>query len=149
MEKTKSQGKTKRDLFTDLVLEVFRLNGQLLAEGDRLTAEFGLTSARWQVMGAIDGEAIPVVQIAHKMGLKRQSVQRLVDVLADEGLVEFRENPHHQRAKLVQLTDEGHKKLEQIEQIQREWANSIANGLDVEQIRNTINLLQQLRTRLQ
>jgi hypothetical protein len=32
--------------FTDLVLEVFRLNGRLLAAGERLTKPHGLTSAR-------------------------------------------------------------------------------------------------------
>jgi hypothetical protein len=37
---------------TDLVLEVFRLNGRLLAAGDRLSKTVGLTSARWQVLGA-------------------------------------------------------------------------------------------------
>lgn len=136
-------------LFTELVLEIFLINGQLLAAGDRLTADLGLTSARWQVIGAIGNDAIPVVQIANKMGLRRQSVQRLVNVLADEELIEFRVNPRHQRAKLVQLTDVGRKKLTQLEKIQSEWADSVANGLDVEQIRNTINLLQQLRMRLQ
>ena len=41
------------EALTGLVLAVFRLNGQLLAAGDRLVADLGLTSARWQVLGAI------------------------------------------------------------------------------------------------
>lgn len=146
---TKSSANTSSALFSELVLEIFRANGQLLAVGDRLTADLGLTSARWQVIGAIAGDAIPVAQIAHKMGLKRQSVQRLVNVLAEEGIVEFRHNPHHQRAKLVQLTDVGHQKLEQISQIQNEWADSVADGLEIQQLNDAIHLLQQIRTRLQ
>ncbi|MDH3233798.1 MAG: MarR family transcriptional regulator, partial [Alphaproteobacteria bacterium] len=38
---------------TALILETFRLNGRLLAAGDRLVGDLGLTSARWQVLGAI------------------------------------------------------------------------------------------------
>jgi hypothetical protein len=34
--------------FTELILEVFRLNGLLLEAGDRLTHPVGLSSARWQ-----------------------------------------------------------------------------------------------------
>src|ERR671932_2222211 len=90
-----------------LALEVFRLNGALIAAGDALVAPLGLTSARWQVMGAV-AEAhggLPVAGIARNMGLVRQSVQRLADELAGEGILRFAPNPHHRRAKLVQLTE--------------------------------------------
>ena len=145
---TKSSSNDAIALFSELVLEVFRVNGKLLAVGDRLTADLGLTSARWQVMGAIGNDAIPVGQIARKMGLKRQSVQRLVNVLADEGIVEFRDNPHHQRAKLVQLTDAGHQRLEQISHIQNEWAGRVSDGLEIQQLRDAIHLLQDIQARL-
>jgi len=59
--------------FTELILETFRFNGRLLAAGDRLTKPFK-PSARWQVLGAIEQKPLPVAQIAHNMGLARQSV---------------------------------------------------------------------------
>ncbi len=92
-----------------LVLEVFRLNGALIAAGDTLVAPLGLTSARWQVLGAITeaGGGLPTAGIARNMGLTRQSVQRVVDDLSTLGFVRFAPNPHHKRAKLVQLTPEG------------------------------------------
>jgi DNA-binding transcriptional ArsR family regulator len=76
--------------FSDLNVETFRLNGRLLLAGDRLTKGLGLTSARWQVMGALrsSGE-ITVSHIARNMGLQRQSVQRTVDLLEQEGLVKL------------------------------------------------------------
>ena len=63
---------------TGLVLEVFRLNGELLDAGNRLTKPFGLTSARWHVMGAIDlaGSPLTVAQIARRMGLALSDVRR-------------------------------------------------------------------------
>ncbi|CAH2599438.1 MarR family transcriptional regulator [Rhodovastum atsumiense] len=92
-----------------LVLEVFRLNGALIAAGDALVAPLGLTSARWQVMGAVVEArgSLPVAGIARTMGLVRQSVQRIADELAEEGILRFVPNPHHRRAKLMQITDKG------------------------------------------
>ena len=92
---------------TALILETFRLNGRLLAAGDQLVGDLGLSSARWQVLGAIEEAPLPVAQIARDMGLTRQSVQRLADVLEAAGLVEYAVNPNHRRAKLVRLSNQG------------------------------------------
>src|SRR5262249_31482364 len=96
-------------VLTDLILEVFRLNGRLLAVGDGLAAPVGLTSARWQVLGAMALAVTPqpVANIARNMGLTRQAVQRTVNELAAEGFVTFEANRHHRRAKLVVLTKQG------------------------------------------
>ena len=98
-----------RDAVTDLVLEVFRLNGELIAMGDAMVAEIGLTSARWQVLGAIalSNTPLPIAQIARNMGLTRQAVQRVANELEAEGFVRFAPNPHHQRAKLCPAHAQG------------------------------------------
>ena len=44
---------SKGDATTRVILATFRLNGLLLDAGDRLGAAEGITSARWQVLGAI------------------------------------------------------------------------------------------------
>lgn len=74
------------EAFTALVLETFKVNGRLLATGDRMTRPVGQTSARWQVLGAIEHEALTVAAIARAMGLARQSVQRTADLLESEGM---------------------------------------------------------------
>src|SRR5215472_15915090 len=99
------------EAFTDLVLEVFRANGRLLTAGDRLVVPAGLTSARWQVLGAVEASPLSVAGIARAMGLARQSVQRIADLPAAEGIVAFRDNPAHRRAKLVTPTPRGHEVL--------------------------------------
>lgn len=137
------------EITTNLILAVFRVNGLLLAAGDRLTRELRLTSARWQVMGTLDGNALTATQIAREMGLKRQSVQRLVDVLAEEGIVAFEPNPLHRRAKLIRLTELGKHKYEQISQIQARWVNDLSRGLDPAQLESTIELLRDIEQRLQ
>lgn len=135
--------------FTELVLEVFRLNGQLLATGDRLSAPHGLTSARWQVLGAIDQTPLTVSEIGRAMGLTRQSVQRTVDLLATEGLVTLMPNPNHKRARLVGFTPDGRKRFDQITAVQRAWARETAAGLSAENLAVATRLLQTLRQRLE
>jgi DNA-binding MarR family transcriptional regulator len=134
---------------TGLILETFRVNGLLLAAGDRLTSEFGLSSARWQVMGAIEEAPLPVAQIARNMGLTRQAVQRVANVLADEGLTEFAENPDHRRAKLVSLTVAGRAVLEKINRRQIEWSNRLAEEQDPAEIEAALGVMQSFHRRLQ
>lgn len=117
---------------TDLVLSVFRLNGALLAAGDTLVRDLGLTSARWQVLGAIalEGTPLTVAQIARRMGLARQSVQRVANDLGALGLLAFRDNPDHRRAKLLSLTEKGSAVYAEAETRQIAWANTLGKGLD-------------------
>ncbi|ROZ98331.1 MarR family winged helix-turn-helix transcriptional regulator [Gordonia sp. OPL2] len=94
-------------LLSDTALTVFRLNGQFLALAEELARPAGLTATRWQVLGAVLQRPLTVSDIARAMGITRQSVQRTADLLADDGLLEFRDNPHHRRAKLVVATESG------------------------------------------
>ena len=82
-EQTKRQG----GAFAELVIEVFRLTGQLLQAGDELAKPVGLTSSRWQVLGVVEHAPASVAHVAREMGLSRQSVQRTADLLAEDGLV--------------------------------------------------------------
>ncbi len=134
--------------FTGLIIETFRLNGELLAAGDELCADLGLTSARWQVMGAIGEGPLPVAHIARNMGLTRQAVQRVADELAREGFIAFADNPHHRRAKLAGLTAKGRASLDEVNQRQAAWANRIAAGLDPAAIEAAASLAETLRRRL-
>ena len=67
----------KGPVFTSIVLEIFKLSGLLISEGDEMSREFGLTSARWKIMGAIQlaGSPQTVPQIARSMGLTRKRVR--------------------------------------------------------------------------
>jgi DNA-binding MarR family transcriptional regulator len=139
------------DALTELMLETFRLNGRLLAAGDRLVAPLGLTSARWQVLGAVAmaGRAEPVAHIARDMGLTRQSVQRIVDAMAAEGLVAFAENPHHRRAKLVALTERGRAAYDAAILQHVGWSNALAEGWSADEIAGATVVMKALRARLE
>jgi len=136
---------------TNVVLELFRLNNRMLNAGDRLVADLGLTSARWQVMGTIvaAARAQPVAWLARDMGGNRQNVQRIVNDLAAEGLVAFQPNPHHRRAQLVVLTDKGRDTYSAAMNVQTPWINRLADGLRVADIETTREVIATLRRRLE
>jgi DNA-binding MarR family transcriptional regulator len=139
------------EALTGLILEIFKANGRLLAAGDRLAGPIGLTSARWQVLGAIALAASPqpVSNLARNMGLTRQAVQRSVNELAAEDFVAFDENPHHQRAKLVVLTKKGHAAYEAVSRLQVPWANALASELPAKDLAAAARVLAVLTRRLE
>lgn len=135
---------------TQLIREVFRFNGTLIAAGDKLVSDIGLTSARWQVMGAIASSETPkpVAWIAQDMGLSRQAVQRVVNDLLKAGLVETQTNPYHARANYVVLTKEGMLRVKQAGERQAKWVEKLAQGFEVSDIKNASELLETAAKRL-
>ncbi|MGW0431217.1 MarR family winged helix-turn-helix transcriptional regulator [Micromonospora sp. NPDC003197] len=134
---------------SELVIEVFRANGLLLASGDGLARPAGLTSARWQVLGVVDHEPSTVSEVARVMGLTRQSVQQTADALARDGLVRFEENPRHRRAKLIAITARGRVALDYVEQRQAEWSNRIAERATLDELRAATRTLRELARQLE
>lgn len=127
----------ERTALTELVLKVFRINGQLLAIADAITEGTGLTAARWQVLGAVLRGPLTVADIARAMGLTRQSVQRLADVLVDEGLCAYADNPAHRRAKLLAPTAAGWAAIDRIRPIQEAWARRVTAAVGDGELRTT------------
>ena len=139
-----------RRSLTDLILDVFRLNGALLASGDALVGDLGLTSARWQVLGAIalSPVPLPVAHLARNMGLTRQAVQRSVDEMRDDGLVRLDPNPHHKRAMLVAMTERGETAFRAAMERQEVWADDLTAGQSRENVEAASALLRELQRRL-
>jgi DNA-binding MarR family transcriptional regulator len=136
---------------TQVVLETFRVNGLLLAAGSRLAAREGLSTARWQVLGAVAlaGRPLTVPQIARRMGLTRQAVQASVNRLAAEALVEARDNLDHRRSPLIALTERGSQKYAAIDQRQGHWINELSAGLTTIDLAAAARVLHELGDRLE
>jgi len=132
-------------------LDLFRTNSLMLAAGDRLVAELGLTSARWQILGAIAAaeRPEPVAWLARDMGAARQNVQRIVNDLNAEGLVEFASNPHHRRAQLVVLTQKGRRAFDAAMELATPWLNALSDGLSVDDVAAFHRVLATLRRNLE
>jgi DNA-binding MarR family transcriptional regulator len=135
----------------DLIVEVFRLNGLLIATADKLVSRFGLTGARWQVLGAIVMSGTPetVARLARNMGLTRQSVQRVVNEMVAEGMLAFRDNPHHQRAKLVEMTRKGEAAFAAALELQEPWVRGLSAGISKKRLVDTRDVLAAIGKRLE
>ncbi|MFN8441742.1 MAG: MarR family transcriptional regulator [Caldilineaceae bacterium] len=112
--------------------------------GDRITRSIGQSSARWQVLGRIGYRPQTVAQMARDMGHARQSVQRVADVLAQEGLVSYINNPKDRRSQLLELTPLGKETLAAIYEINASWSNSVITKFDPEQLIGIANALEQI-----
>jgi DNA-binding MarR family transcriptional regulator len=132
------------DVLTDVVLRTFRLNGQLLAAAETMARPAGLTAAWWQVLGAVLRGPLPVSGIARDMGLTRQSVQRIADLLVDRGLAEYLPNPAHRRAKLLRPTEDGWAAIGRLRASQHAFANRISAAVGERDLRHVLRTMDKL-----
>lgn len=146
-----SQRTPAGDALSNLMLDLFRANSLILTSGDRLVARLGLTSARWQALGAIvqAERPQPVAWLARDLGANRQNVQRIINDLHMEGLVAFETNPHHRRAQLVVLTDKGRCTFQAAMALQAPWVNRLSEGLSVKDLKAVRRVVTALRSRLE
>jgi DNA-binding MarR family transcriptional regulator len=131
-------------LLTDVIITTFRLNGRLMELAQRLAAEGGLTAAWWQVLGGVLDEPRTVAEIGRRMGMTRQGVQRVADLLVERGLAEYRPNPNHRRAKLLACTEAGYWAIRRITHGQVPWANRIGAEVGARELRSALATMRRL-----
>lgn len=138
----------KTETLSQIAVSVFRLNGELIEWGNHLARPLGITSARWQVLGAIDmcprSSPPNIPQIGATMGITRQGVLKQINLLVQEGLVEALPNPHHKRSPLYRLTEEGSRILQQLHTQWEAHLASILSDLGTEDLETTQRVLTTL-----
>jgi DNA-binding MarR family transcriptional regulator len=135
-------------VFIDVMFEIFRLYGRIMRAGDRMGKPVGITGSRWQILGPLQHRKATVSDIARHMGLQRQSVQRTIDVLRREGLVEMVDNPNHRRAKHAVLTAKGWGAIREANKVRDEWIRRTALGIADSEFEAAYVFLRRLRKRL-
>ncbi len=131
-----------------LMDETSRLNHQFVHTSERANRSTGLSHARWLTMTMIAERPFTVAQIARRLGLARQSVQRTADLLVSEGLVELHHNPDHRRAKLLSLTAGGRLTLEGAQRVQARWTERVAAAVESEEVETAVELMRTVRDQL-
>lgn len=138
-----ADGKGKE--IAELMLEVARCFFRIRALGQKtglITSWGGGAFGLMRSLALLGPLTVP--QIAEMRPTSRQRMQRLADELAGEGLVEFIDNPNHQRSKLVQLTPKGDARYrEQNTQLQL-IASTLCADLGERDIRNTREIMRRL-----
>jgi len=104
--------------------------------------------ARWEVLMAI-GSGRTVPQIARRMGMARQSVQRIADLLAEARLVRFEANPDHRRSPILRPTEEGSRLRERLERQLRGWEQTVEELVEAEDLETALMVLRAIRSGLE
>jgi DNA-binding MarR family transcriptional regulator len=97
-----------------IIADIYELAGRFRDYGEAVAQTVGQTQARWQVMSAASDRPYTVPQIARVLGVTRQNVQRIADLLVAEGSAEYRDNPDHRASPHLILTKRGRAALDQL-----------------------------------
>ena len=86
--------------------------------------------------------------IAREMGLARQSVQRIADILVERGLADYRDNPAHRRAKLLVPTESGRAAIGRIGPLHADAAGRLAAIFGEKALADAVDTLRTLSAAL-
>ena len=131
-------------LLTDVALTTFRLNARLMDVAQELAVAGGLTAAWWQVLGGVLDQPRSVAEVGRRMGMTRQGVQRVADLLVERGLAEYRANPAHRRAKLLACTEAGYWAIRRISLVQQPFADRVGGAVGPDRLQEALATMQSL-----
>lgn len=129
-----------------LMADVYEVAGASRRSSEDLAVTTGQTAARWHVLSVVSEEALSVAASARRLGLARQSVQRVVNDLRVDDLVHLQPDPADRRAPLVALTERGRAVFAELQATsERDRVRLLeASGLsasDLQQARSTLRAL--------
>ena len=93
--------------YRELIADVYELAGRSRGSSDEFAGRHDQTAARWHILSVVSEGPHTVPRIADRLGLTRQSIQRVVDGLVVDRLVVLVDNPNHRRSRLVVITARG------------------------------------------
>jgi DNA-binding MarR family transcriptional regulator len=129
---------------TSLIVPVIRLEAYFSRAGETIATSGGQTLARWLVLETVGEAPATVAQIARGLVYTRQSVQRVADLLEQDGLTQYALNPAHQRSQLVRITSLGRKTLSTIKHAQRVWADRVGSEIGEAELRQASSVVDNL-----
>ena len=98
---------------------------------DEKLRPLGYGTARMEALSTIKRSPEPSAQIAiaKRIGIEGPTLTRMLDTLEAEGLVVRRADPTDRRTKLIELTEEGERALEEIHAVAHEFRASVLDGM--------------------
>ena len=138
-----------RALLPIIVADVYELAGRFRDYGETVARTLGQTQARWQVMSAASGRPQTVPQIARVLGVTRQNVQRIADLLVTEGAAHYQDNPDHRGSPHLTLSRHGRASLHQLTKAASGYHARLARELSLSDVLAIQRGLRRLREALE
>ena len=144
-------GQELLDPISRLALHVFRAQQSLSSAGDALTAQWGMTSSKWKVLGAVELSDKPPTasEIGRIMGMTRQAATKQIGMLVNHGLLTSHDNPSDARAAVYTLSPEGKATYIAISGAWAKHVEVMRASLSDKGINRALNLLEQLEVQLE
>src|SRR5665647_895333 len=110
------------------IMDVARM---LRTYADQLARQFSISRAQWGVLVRLDrSEGLKQSELAEILDLQPISLTRLLDRLAESGLIERRADPNDRRANRLFLMPAAHPLLEQLGELGKDMMETVLEGLD-------------------
>jgi MarR family transcriptional regulator, transcriptional regulator for hemolysin len=137
---------SKNREFGFILNDVARL---LRTYADHKAAQFGMTRAQWAVLVRLDRfEGLNQSELAEMLDLQPITLTRLLDKLADSGLIERRPDPDDRRAKRLFLTPAARPVLEHLSTVGEDIMAAVVAGLKPQAVEQMIAQLAVTRDNL-
>lgn len=128
------------------ITDVARL---LKTYADQRARQYGMTRAQWAVLFRLDrSEGLKQSELAEILDLQPITLTRLLDRLAENGLIERRADPNDRRANRLFLTPAARPLLERLSILGEDMMGIVLAGLDAKAVERLLADLGTLRENL-
>lgn len=125
------------------IMDVARM---LRTYADQRARQFGISRAQWTVLVRLDrSEGLKQSELAEILDLQPISLTRLLDRLAENGLIERRPDPHDRRANRLYLTPAARPLLVELADLGHEMMDTVLEGFDAganERLLSALNVMR-------
>ncbi|MGA2565593.1 MAG: MarR family transcriptional regulator [Pseudolabrys sp.] len=116
---------------------------------DQRARQFGISRAQWAVLIRIERtEGLKQSELAELLDLQPISLTRLLDRLADNGLIERRADPNDRRANRLYLKPAAKPLLGRLTELGADMMETVLEGLDAKSIDRMLSELGMLKDNL-
>ena len=128
------------------IMDVARM---LRTYADQRARQFGISRAQWTVLIRIDRtEGLKQSELADILDMQPISLTRLLDRLAENGLIERRADPNDRRANRVYLKPAARPMLEQLAALGTDMMTTVLDGLDTRTVERMLSDLGLIKDNL-
>ena len=96
------------------------------------------------MLGAVLDESLPVAEIARRVGLTRQSVQRVANNVVAQDWAHRQPNPGRRGQNLLVLTPKGRQAVAALAKEQHAWANTVGQEIGEKELKILGTLISRL-----
>jgi MarR family transcriptional regulator, transcriptional regulator for hemolysin len=133
----------------EIAFNIMDVGRMLRTYADQRARQYGISRAQWGVLVRLDrSEGLKQSELAEILDLQPISLTRLLDRLAENGLIERRADPNDRRANRLYLTPAARPVLAQLGKLGADVMEAVLDGLDGKANERLLRDLTQMKDNL-